>query len=167
MRNNMKTIVIVSFVLFIAAGISACTDAGAVGKPEKHFAQFDRGDQYLYLDKITNDFMKSEPNTESEFRSFKVGFLRSNIPTKELETEFGKYIEYQMQYDWKMMLKNDSLSPVFAHPVTNLNSLRREMILVFEVQKGQSAESLTYADSYGQWGRLNIPLNPISKGNIK
>jgi hypothetical protein len=115
------------------------------------------GEGMIYLDKIDCKAVVQEVDSagsETIFHCFRVGFtdsLELAKPTNKQTMATNIYYQYNMQEDWVMLINADSVKPVFYQPRQKLERHRFEAILVFEVPKYKTTDTLIYTDSYGAW----------------
>ena len=133
------------------------------GAITKHQAEVkNTGGGRLYADRISNGaFMKTMDTDKqsTEFVSYKIGFEDSAlILNREARQKKGKYIQYDMENDWKALINGDSLSPVFMQPLVKKNVEMDESILVFEVPVNQEPDTLIYSDSFNGYELRKIVL---------
>ncbi|OQP63234.1 hypothetical protein A3860_25430 [Niastella vici] len=143
--------------------LQACESTAAKVKPViKHMAEIHRKGSDLYLDEAdSRQVMKAGSN--NNFIAYKIGFTDSLTDDKKFEQKRIEYYDYRMVNDWKAVVNGDSISPVFFQPVTGLNKMNREGILVFELPTGSQPDALVYDDSFGNWQKQIIALNPHLK----
>lgn len=129
-----------------------------VKKKNTHLAEMHKNGSVIYIDKIdSRQVMKSE--NYNAFSSYKIGFVDSVPVNAKFEKERTVYFDYRMGNDWKAVIGNDSIAPVYFQPATGLNKMIKEVILVFELPAGKQPDALVYNDSFGDWQQQTIALN--------
>ena len=124
----------------------------------RHLAEIHKNGLVLYIDKVdSRQVIKSE--NYSAFSSYKIGFVDSMPANKKMQQEQAVYFDYRMGNDWKAVIGSDSIAPVYFQPVTGLNKMIKEGILVFELPHGKQPDALVYNDSFGDWQQQTIALN--------
>jgi hypothetical protein len=142
--------------------LQACQQPAAGVKAIRHLAEVHNNGSTLYVDLAdARQVMKADSN--NSFIAYKIGFEDSVQGDKKYEQERSVYYDYRMGNDWKVVAGGDSISPVFFQPVTALNKTNKEEILVFELPAGQHPDALVYDDSFGDWQKQIIALNPHIK----
>jgi hypothetical protein len=154
-----------SFVSGLCAAIclQACQHPVAGARVAKrHLVEISRNGSTLYIDRIdSRQIIKSDSN--GTFTAYKIEFEDSVQRDKKYEQDKTVYFEYRLGNDWKAVIDGDSIAPVFFQPVTGLNKMNKEGILVFELPAGKQADALVYDDSFGNWQQQIIALNPHIK----
>lgn len=143
--------------------LQACHQPNAGARvPVRHMAEVRRNGSILYIDPAdTRQVMKAD--SSGVFVAYKVGFEDSLTSDKKYEQARNVYYNFRMSNDWKAVIGSDSITPVFYQPVTGLNKVSKEGILVFELPVGQHPDALVYDDSFGDWQKQIIALNPHLK----
>jgi hypothetical protein len=144
--------------------VSACHSVTAMPEaPVHHQAMISRGGESIYLDRVSNASVMKEivdSNAKTIFCSFLVGWQDSTVNTdKDQQRNREKYFQYDMQKDWVALVKGDSLYPVFFQERPGLNQQFKEGIMVFELPRDATPDSLVYKDSFGSWGKRLFVLN--------
>jgi len=148
----------VILVVFIACGKkpkSQVTEKHEieVNNEEKGLMYADRTDCRTVLQEVDS------LGSKTIFHCYRVGFLDSLMiakATDQKSVEEGKYYQYEMQYDWCILVDGDSVKPVFYQPRQKMETQRNEGVLVFEVPMTQQLDTLIYTDSRGEWGIRKI-----------
>ena len=149
--------ILVSFLCLMAvtAGCRHRPMASLAAVEPRHLIALKKPKEVLYLDRLDNRVVLAKADTTgpTTFCSFLVGLKDSLFLTdgKRLQ-EREKYLQYDMQRDWTVLMGGDSLKPVFYQQKTHLDGLVREGALVFEIPKGRQIDTLIYRDTYGDWG---------------
>lgn len=128
----------------------------------KHWAEVtQKGTGRFYMDQVpVEKVMKVTGTGSTRFICYQVGFEDEIMITDKAKLqERGKYFQYDMQKDWLLKLKEDSLKPVFFQPSVKMDRNINEGVLVFEVPAGQVPDTLIYRDAFGAWGVQKIILN--------
>jgi hypothetical protein len=150
---NKRSGIVWGMLLLVVTGMSACHPSTAgTRKENRHMAEVKYGDgSRLYVDKASNQaLIKTVGNdTAYTFCCYRVGMADSTRYDKKQEEAWNKYFDYDMQYEWIALHQGDSLAAVFFQPALSRDKNAREGILVFEVPKGVSPDSLVYKKSYG------------------
>jgi len=142
--------------------LQACRQPVAAAKVVRHLAVMAKNGSTLYVDPAdSRQVMKTD--SSDAFVAYKIGFTDSLPADKKYEQERNVYYDFRMVNDWKAVVGNDSISAVFFQPVTALNKMNKEGILVFELQAGQHPDVLVYDDSFGDWQKQIIALTPHLK----
>lgn len=101
-------------------------------------------------------------NSETVFHCFRIGFFDSLSVAKATDQsslEEGRYYQYEMEHDWRILVNGDTVKPVFYQPRQKLQVQRNEGVMVFEVPKTKQIDTLLYNDSRGEWGTKKIIIN--------
>jgi len=160
----MKNFFLVSIVFFLwDAALYSCRRKETNVPVKKHlFEASTKKKGRISVDSVSNHTMLENETTDGEdstdFYSFRISIEDSTV-NGHSDVELNKYFQYQMQKDWVLLLKGDTIPAVFFHPVQNLNSFIREAVVVFELPHNEAADTLIYNDSYGTWGSQLILLN--------
>lgn len=152
----MKYFFFSAAVMLAGAACNQAANASSAGR--KHLVEINKNGDLLYVDKTSISRVMKETG-DSYFSSYVIGFADSIKGNSKSESEKTLYFQYRMSNDWKAVLNGDSLLPVFFQPVTKLNSMTREGIIVFELPGGQHPDTLVFNDSFGQWEQQVIVLN--------
>ncbi|HET6995789.1 MAG TPA: hypothetical protein VFI06_12445 [Chitinophagaceae bacterium] len=133
----------------------------SVPEPKHYLEIRERGIGMITLDKVPNKMvMQQGTNNNGPFFSYKVAFLDSSLQTdRKKQIDIGKYFQYDMYKDWVMLVKGDSVRPVFFQPEIKRITQLDEGVIVFEVPSGIEPDTLLYLDSYGTWGVHQLFLN--------
>lgn len=160
-KEIMYRIVLLSMMCgFIC--LQACRQPLAEAKVVRHLAEVHKNGSTLYVDRAdSRQVMKAD--SSNAFVAYKIGFTDSLPADKKVEQERNVYYDFRMVNDWKAVVGSDSISAVFFQPVTGLNKMNKEGILVFELQPGQHPDVLVYDDSFGDWQKQLIALTPHLK----
>jgi hypothetical protein len=149
-------------VLLLSAACQQRHVASLAAMEPKHLISVQKPKEQLYLDRLDNRAVLAKADTAgpTTFCSFLVGLRDSLFLTdgKRLQ-ERVKYLQYDMQRDWTVLVGGDSLKPVFFQEKPHLDGLLREGALVFEIPRGRRADTLIYRDTYGDWGTQLFILN--------
>ncbi len=128
-----------------------------------HLARIGRSDDLLYIDRISNRAIMKEgtdTGTKTAFYSFLVGWQDSTAKAdKKGGNEKEKYFQYDMQKDWAALVNGDSLHPVFFQERPGLSDILKEAVMVFELPRGTTTDTIVYKDSFGAWGGRLFVLN--------
>ena len=128
---------------------------------KKHWVEVpDKGVGVLYIDPVPSEkLLRVKEGSNSKFISYRVGVRDERAITDgRAIREKTKYMQYRIQDDWKLMLQQDSVKPVFFQPSVKTEYHTDEGILVFEIPSGSVPDTLIYNDSYGTWGIQKIIL---------
>ncbi|MBL0271116.1 MAG: hypothetical protein IPP99_21165 [Chitinophagaceae bacterium] len=141
----------------------ACNNKPKNQVTEKHEIEVNNeGRGLMYADRTDCRSVLQEIDSlggKTTFHCFRVGFLDSLMIAKAADqqsVEEGKYYQYEMQYDWCILVDGDSVKPVFYQPRQKMETQRNEGVLVFEVPMTQQLDTLIYTDSRGEWGIRKI-----------
>ena len=159
MRKNSFLKLSLTGWLFTIFFNQACHQPAAVKKDHfRHLAEIHKNGSVLYIDKVdSRRVMKSDDY--SAFSSYKIGFVDSMPANVKMQQEQTVYFDYRMGNDWKAVIGADSIAPVYFQPVTGLNKMIKEAIIVFELPAGKQPDALVYNDSFGDWQKQIIALN--------
>jgi hypothetical protein len=128
----------------------------------RHMAELHSNGSVLYVDPAdSRQVMKAD--CSEAFVAYRIGFEDSLTSDKKIEQARNVYYDLRMASDWKAVIGSDSISPVFYQPVTRLNKVSKEGILVFELPAGRRPDALVFDDSFGDWQKQIIALNPHLK----
>ena len=143
--------------------LPACRESVTKTKPVvRHLAERHLNGATIYIDKVdSRRVMKSD--SSDAFTAYKIGFTDSLPHDKKYERDRTVYYDFRMANDWKAVIDGDSILPVFYQPVTGLNKMVSEGILVFELPAGRQPDELVYDDSFSDWQRQIIALTPHLK----
>ncbi|MBO9203997.1 MULTISPECIES: DUF4352 domain-containing protein [Niastella] len=142
--------------------LQACRQSVVIARPERHLAELHKNGADLYIDRIDSRLVMKADSYDT-YVAYKVDFRDSVQGDKKLEQERNVYYDYKMANDWKVVVDSDTISPVFYQPVTGLNAMNKEGVLVFELPVGKHPDALLYDDSFGDWQKQFIALNPTLK----
>lgn len=161
MTHAFRDHIIVACLLAVTA--AGCNSVHRQPPPagRVHFAERKRPGSLLYLDKVSNSVvMKTETRSGGTFFcSYLVGLQDSMVMDQARQVASQRYFEYDMSRDLKLLVRGDSIAPVFFQPIPKLNNLVKEGIVVFELPKNSLADTLVYRDSFGDWGTQLVMLN--------
>ena len=164
----MKRILIVTAAISVIAWYGCDTKAAKkeTGLKEIHNAEIrDRSGGLMYVDRVSCDAVLQEQDTagsNTEFHCYLVGFVDSSVVAKAADKqseEAGKYFQYKMDKDWSVLVNGDSTKPVFFQPKNKHENHRNEGVIVFEVPKNKTQDTLVYNDSYGSWSTQEIIIS--------
>jgi hypothetical protein len=158
----MRKLLMIGSLLMMVAACGRRPVASLAAVEPRHLISMKKPKEALYLDRLDNRVVLANVDTAgpTTFCSFLVGmrdslFLADGKRVQERE----KYLQYDMQRDWTVIVGGDSLKPVFFQEKAHLDGLSREGALVFEVPRGQRADTLVFRDTYGDWGTQVFILN--------
>lgn len=158
----MRKLLTIGSLLVILVACRRRPVASLAAVEPKHLIAVKKPKEVLYLDRLDNRVVLAKADTAgpTTFCSFLVGWRDSLFLTdaKRMQ-EREKYLQYDMQRDWTVMMGGDSLKPVFYQEKTHLDGLVREGALVFEIPRGRQVDTLIYRDTYGDWGTQLFVLN--------
>lgn len=146
-------------LLFYGCGSGDRTTSIMITKHEVEIRK--QGLGMIYLDNVSCDFVLQtmDSTNGNNFMCIKVGFVDSSITSNEKEhREKGKYFQYDMYKDWRVIQNGDSIAPVFFQPLFKKNQQIDEGVIVFEMAKDLVPDTLVYNDSFGSWNTQIIPL---------
>jgi hypothetical protein len=150
----------VTVLLMLAC--AACRQRPVTAAEAKHLVAVHKTKEVLYLDRLDNRVVMQRADTAgtTTFCSFLVG-MRDSLPLTDAQRKLDRerYIQYSMQQDWTAIVGGDSLKPVFFQEKPSLDGQLKEGALVFELPRGQRADTLVYRDTYGNWGTQVFVLN--------
>lgn len=150
------------YLVCVVLCLQACRQSVGGARPERHLAVLHKNGADLYIDRIdSRRVMKADSN--ETYVAYKIGFTDSLQGDKKFEQERNVYYDFRMANDWKAVVENDTLSPVFFQPLTGLNNMNKEGVLVFELPAGKHPHVLVYDDTFGNWQKQIIALNPTLK----
>lgn len=160
----LRKVVVFYWALGLILLISACHSVTATPEaPVHHQAMINRPGESIYLDRVSNASVMKETigsGAGTRFCSFLVSWQDSAVSTdKDRQRTREKYFQYDMQKDWVALVKGDSLYPVFFQERPGLNQQFKEGIMVFELPRDVTPDSLIYKDSFGTWGKRLFVLN--------
>jgi len=163
MRKKINGVIMLLNMVSIVMCLQACHQSVARAKPAiHHLAERYSNGSTIYIDRADSRQVMKADSSEA-FTAYKVGFTDSLQHDKKYEQERTVYYEFRMANDWKAVIGTDSIAPVFYQPVTGLNKMNTEGILVFELPAGRQPDVLVYDDSFGDWQRQIIALTPHLK----
>jgi hypothetical protein len=161
-----KQIIVKIMLLSMVCGVvclQACQQSAAKAKQAvRHLAEVHKNGAAIYIDPADSRQVMKADSSEL-FTAYKIGFKDSETSDKKHEQERNVYYDFKMVNDWKAVVAGDSIAPVFFQPLTGLNKSKKEGILVFELPAGKHPEALIYDDSFGDWHKQIIALNPHLK----
>jgi hypothetical protein len=157
-KEIIGSIMFLSMVCGIVC-LQACQQSAARTKSTvRHMAEVRRNGSTLYIDSAdSRQVMKADSN--EVFIAYKIGFEDSLTGDKKYEQERNIYYDLRMASDWKAVVGGDSIAPAHFQPLTGLNKMCKEGILIFELPSGKQPDALVYDDSFGDWQKQIIALN--------
>jgi DNA-dependent RNA polymerase auxiliary subunit epsilon len=163
MRKEINCGIMLFCMVWVIMCLPACYQSVGGKRPAiKHMAEVHKNGCSLYVDRVdSRQVMKAD--TGNAFVAYKIGFIDSLQGDKKYEQERNVYYDFKMVNDWKAVVGRDSILPIHFQPVTGLNSMNKEGILVFEMPAGKYPNTLVYDDSFGDWQKQIIALNPTLK----
>jgi hypothetical protein len=143
--------------------LQACHQSVARVKPAvRHLAERRMNGSAIYIDRAdSRQVMKAD--SAGAFTAYRIGFTDSLPRDEKYQRQRTVYYQFRMANDWKAVIGSDSIRPVFYQPITGLNKMATEGILVFEFSAGRQPDALVYDDSFGDWQRQLIALTPHLK----
>jgi hypothetical protein len=130
--------------------LSACHSRQGSPKPVRHLAELKTATGTVFIDPFPVERVMSAAagNGSTQYCSYKVGFEDKHNPDKEQAKAWQKYVDYDMDKDWVLVINKDSIPVVYNQPVVKHSSTLTESVLVFEIPNGQSALKMVYKDGF-------------------
>jgi len=126
---------------------------------EQHWASGKReGVGTYFIDQIPAErVMKVTDSGNTTFKAFEINFNVATHPNEKKEDlAAGEYYNYQMQYDWTALSRNDSLKPVFFQSYPTLKQGEFKSVIIFEMAADKNIDTLIYQDQKAIWGIQKI-----------
>lgn len=163
MRKEISCGIMLLCMVWTVMCLPACREAVTQAKPVvRHLAERHQNGATIYIDKVDSRRVMKADSSEA-FTAYKIGFTDSLPHDKKYERDRTVYYDFRMANDWKAVIDGDSIRPVFYQPVTGLNNMVYEGIVVFELPAGRQPDELIYDDSFSDWQRQIIALTPHIK----
>jgi hypothetical protein len=160
MRKEINGAIMLLNMVCAVVCLQACHESEARTKPViRHLAERHINGSTIYIDKAdSRQVMRTD--SAGAFTAYRIGFTDSLPRDEKYQMQRVVYYQFKMANDWKAVIGSDSISPVFYQPITGLNKMITEGILVFEFPAGRQPDALVYDDSFGDWQRQLIALTP-------
>jgi len=147
--------------LILSLSLAACHNTHKpVVNSARHLALVSRPGNAIYVDRADNRMvMQTDSAVQKNFCSFLIGLTDSSAgKNNQGSTERERYIQYELQKDWKALANGDTLQAVFFQEKPGLDQQVKEGVMVFETPGGIQPDTLIYRDSYGNWGTQILSL---------
>jgi hypothetical protein len=132
----------------------ACHSRQNNPKQIRHFAELKTATGTVFIDPFPVERVMSVTagNTSTQYCSYKVGFEGKHNSDKEQAKAWQKYVDYDMDKDWVLVINNDSIPVAYNQPVVKHSPTLTESVLVFEIPGGQSPLKMVYKDGFNYTG---------------
>ncbi len=157
----------VSKVLFLISCRSEAETLSIKDAPAHLIEHFFEKGKSVFIDTISNKCVMKEMDNDTGttvFYSYRVTITDSTIRDEKQNAKWQKYFRFDFQYDWKAIVDGDSITPVFFQAVVPKKNLYSDdAIIVFELKKGFSADTLTFNNRFDEKGMQVFDLNIKNK----